>query len=787
MYKREETSTDPTSVDPGGVLRREEVFGELSSIAQQTLYNQLEQLSPPWVHTLFPPVHHSESITILAHARRKPSAQECNEFLASLKKVFHSDVSLTTKICTPKEEVYDVVEHKLGDKLDYVLFEHERQDPVFIILRDDAHFEDIHTVREELHQELGRRVALVYPEEARTEIEEAISQGDFRGALRATSHLIKCRARQARIEQSTNGERFGKIRPGDVKRQVAHSAPLGVDVRSTSLLRVPLPSGRNLHVVDIRAHIPDTAESKIEPWKEELSERLRAFIIIEPVSVYEGTTRQLTDLTDDDGILRDVDALRRQARKISGRFPPSSPERARPLPSDLIDLRDIPFLSFDYETTRDVDDVVYATSHDSKARSLTETLRILEEEPIRVITGFANAAWRVPPDSDHAEQARRLGNTLYANENSLYLLGEKLSCYELSLLPEKDRAAFVLDRVILPDGTIRSSHLVRAKIRNRASIPMSQFASLLADRTHPHHVDALFLNEAKHRLLKSPEHTRTIYEGVPATSGHRMIEALMIASKSHFADVMNALHLPMLYRIHAPFNQATVESFLTRISHAGIDVDADDFHDPHRLPFLIERLQQSGQGDLCRELLDTAIRGRARVATLNRGHFALGVDTYAEIKSLRTYVGLYHQWLLDRALKFHPDGIHSTPSDVISNSFPTKLVDNFFHDHPHFTKENAQKERRHINRKERVHQLLTERLAMFHRIAHILDNQGEFMEVTVTDTNSSVATLSVPEAGHRGIISLHAFEDSPPVVGDSLRVKLDGFLPEIQRFLFTYQ
>ena len=663
-----------------------------------------------------------------------------------------------------------------------VLFLEPRQAYIYVVIAPGAHLEDEEAIKVSLEEKIERKVRFLFLDNFSPKTQTVVQDSEPQLALHIVTNLYTNRGRSIsnQRERASHRERLPQH---FIETELKATAPFGVEILSMEFSHIKLPGKATFNFVDVLIEAPEESHQEIQDWRKQQCDRLKVYLFTHSAEIREGTKEMLTQIADGDGILRDPAKVRDFIEKDSRKHSNGDTNQFYPKPAELADYTGLDFQSYDYADTKDIDDVVCALPVNIRSRTYAEILDVLQREPIRVVTAFANAAWRVPPDSEEAELARELNRTFYLEEHSRYLLGENLSCSELSLLPGKRRAAFVIDRVITPDGEVTSSLITRAEIKNRIAINMWDFQHILQDRFHQRHVQALFLKEAERRFRLAHEYSTRGEGGVLPTAGQGMIETLMIASKHHIAKVMDALSVPALFRVHARFNTEAMEYFIDRCADVGVEVKREDLESPGPLSNLLDRLSLSEHKELLHLLCDSLIRGRALMATENRGHVGLRLDAYAEIKALRTYVGLYNQWLLDKVLCLHPEGIRSTTNASVDNSVPVRAIKSYFQAGP-FALEQAQRERKLINRKERAYTALAGRLNTFARIARVLDRQGELFPTTVEKIGKHWLTVSFENSSHRGIVSKSCFDSQIPEQNTTLRLRLEGWSAGAQRFLF---
>ena len=134
------------------------------------------------------------------------------------------------------------------------------------------------------------------------------------------------------------------------------------------------------------------------------------------------------------------------------------------------DLRHLLWSSIDNDTSRDLDQVEFAE-------------RV--EQGIRVLVGIADVESVVPIGSPIDEHAARETTTVYTPVRVFPMLPEALSTDLTSLVEGSDRLAIVIEMVIASDGSIASSDIYPALIRNTAQLTYRAVGDWLEGRGAP--------------------------------------------------------------------------------------------------------------------------------------------------------------------------------------------------------------------------------------------------------------------------------------------------------------
>jgi len=142
-------------------------------------------------------------------------------------------------------------------------------------------------------------------------------------------------------------------------------------------------------------------------------------------------------------------------------FPPEAMQQAEAITAAAPAGRDLTGLlwsSIDNDDSRDLDQVEWAER---------------TTDGIRVLVGIADVSAAVGQGSPIDGYAARETTTVYAIARTFAMLPERLSTDLTSLSEGQDRAAFVIEFVVLADGSITRSQVYPATVRNRARLAYS--------------------------------------------------------------------------------------------------------------------------------------------------------------------------------------------------------------------------------------------------------------------------------------------------------------------------
>jgi exoribonuclease-2 len=179
----------------------------------------------------------------------------------------------------------------------------------------------------------------------------------------------------------------------------------------------------------------------------------------------------------------DLQATARQVMREKGFEPDFSPEvqrqiselRAHPPQvapvAGVHDLRDLLWSSIDNDTSRDLDQI--------------EVAERLGNGDIKVLIGIADVDAFVPKGSPIDCHAAKETTTVYAGVRNFPMLPEQLSTDATSLLEADDKLSVVTEFVVGRDGTVHSSSVYRAIVRNKAQLTYSSVGPWLDAKGAP--------------------------------------------------------------------------------------------------------------------------------------------------------------------------------------------------------------------------------------------------------------------------------------------------------------
>ncbi len=131
----------------------------------------------------------------------------------------------------------------------------------------------------------------------------------------------------------------------------------------------------------------------------------------------------------------------------------------------LRDLTDLLWASIDNDDSRDLDQLTLAEA--------------LAGDTVKILVAVADVDALVADGSAIDEHARHNTTSVYTAARIFSMLPEKLSTDFTSLNFDEDRLAVVVEMVIGPDGSLQSSDIFRARVRNQAKLAYNSVAAWL--------------------------------------------------------------------------------------------------------------------------------------------------------------------------------------------------------------------------------------------------------------------------------------------------------------------
>jgi VacB/RNase II family 3'-5' exoribonuclease len=462
----------------------------------------------------------------------------------------------------------------------------------------------------------------------------------------------------------------------------------------------------------------------------------------------------------------DLQAAAKQAMREHGfdpEFPAAVQEQLAAIRSNsrlqpangVRDLRAMLWSSIDNDTSRDLDQVEFASG--------------VDDQRTRVLVGIADVDAFVSQRSPIDDHAAAQTTTVYTGVQIFPMLPEELSTGTTSLLEGADKLATIIEFTVDADGCVSSSDVYRALVRNQAQLAYGEVGAWLEGEAAPPKVAAsaelqaqLRLQDATAQRLKTQRHLHGALdldtrEARPVISGAQvtdliaqeknratdLIEDFMIAANGVVArrlesvsslrrvvktperwDRIVQLAAEQGERLPADPDAKALNDFLARRKAA----DADHFPD---LSLAVIKLM--GPGEYVLE----------RPGDPGQGHFGLAVQDYTHSTAPnRRFADLVTQRIVKALLRNQPAPYSDSDLDTIARNCTAK--------------EDAAR---------KVEREMSKRIAAIAMSRHI----GESFDAIVTGITPRGSFVRVTHPTVDGLL-LHGHKDVD--VGDRLRVRL---------------
>ncbi len=328
------------------------------------------------------------------------------------------------------------------------------------------------------------------------------------------------------------------------------------------------------------------------------------------------------------------------------------------------DLRDLPLVTIDGESSRDFDDAVYA---EKQGRNF------------RLVVAIADVSHYVKSKDAIDADALDRATSVYFPRRVIPMLPESLSNGICSLNPDVDRLCMVCDMVFTYAGNLKSYRFYPAVMRSHARLTYTQVWDWIengSDNPLKPHIDTLYklyqilLKKRRQRGAMEFETTETemifdkqgkIKRIVPVVrnEAHRLIEECMLAANVCAAEFLLKHQHPALFRNHAGPTPEKLATLREQLGLLGLSLGGGD--KPTPLDYAALFAQTADRPD--RELIQVMLLRSMQQAVYepeNSGHFGLAYPAYTHFTSpIRRYPDL----LVHRAIKAVLSGSRYNPAE----------------------------------------------------------------------------------------------------------------------------
>jgi ribonuclease R len=323
----------------------------------------------------------------------------------------------------------------------------------------------------------------------------------------------------------------------------------------------------------------------------------------------------------------------------------------RPEQGHRRDLRDVPTVTIDAESTRDIDDAL-------------AVLAPGEDGALRVLVSIADVDAFVVEGSPIDREARLRGTSVYLAGRVLPMFPEVLCEDRISLVQGADRPALTVELRIDPEGEITAVDLYASLIRSHARLTYEAVARLLATghsdeipaaivptlrwlRTAAARLSAVRAARGGIELVREESYVTLSASGAPTfvaarvdTEAHRIVERLMVAANESVARWLVERGLPSVFRVHDAPTEARTDA-LKRFAHNfGIEAGFGPRLSPRGLLAFDAQLRDNEAAPAIRSVMGRVL-GPAHYSGAPELHFGLGAPLYLHFTSpIRRYADL---------------------------------------------------------------------------------------------------------------------------------------------------
>ena len=329
------------------------------------------------------------------------------------------------------------------------------------------------------------------------------------------------------------------------------------------------------------------------------------------------------------------------------------PEKVRPGDrKNRVDLRDLPLVTIDGETSRDFDDAVYA---EKIGRNY------------RLIVAIADVSHYVKPDDAIDQDAQERATSVYFPRRVIPMLPENLSNGICSLNPDVERLCMVCDMDITFAGNIKSYRFYPAVMKSHGRLTYNQVWEWISQKMQNPYSEQLNTLYKLFKILQKKRHARGAMEfettetqmlfndngkidriiPVVRNDAHKLIEECMLAANVCSADFLLKNRHPALYRNHAGPTPEKLAALREQLGLLGLKLGGGDNPTPKDYAALADQIAERDDRELLQTMLLRSMQ-QAQYEPHNAGHFGLAYEHYTHFTSpIRRYPDL----LVHRAIK----------------------------------------------------------------------------------------------------------------------------------------
>lgn len=320
-----------------------------------------------------------------------------------------------------------------------------------------------------------------------------------------------------------------------------------------------------------------------------------------------------------------------------------------------IDLRNMPLVTIDGESSRDFDDAVFA---EKIGRNF------------RLVVAIADVSHYVKAHDAIDDDARERATSVYFPRRVIPMLPENLSNGICSLNPDVERLCMVCDIIFTYAGNVKSYEFYPAVMKSAARLTYTQVWDWLQNglKGAPNEFSgSLKVLYQLFNVLQTKRQTRGAMEfettetemlfnengkierivPVHRNDAHKLIEECMLAANVCAADFLLKNKHPALYRNHKGPTPEKLANLREQLGLLGLQLGGGDNPTPKHYAQLAEKIGERTDRELIQTMLLRSMQ-QAVYEPENEGHFGLAYEQYAHFTSpIRRYPDL----LVHRAIK----------------------------------------------------------------------------------------------------------------------------------------
>lgn len=337
-----------------------------------------------------------------------------------------------------------------------------------------------------------------------------------------------------------------------------------------------------------------------------------------------------------------------------------------------LDVQDLPFVTIDGRTTRDMDDAI-------AVEQLTDGWKLH--------VAIADPSSFIAPGSPLAQTAQHFAQTLYMPGGPLSMLPQNLATDVFSLVENTPRPALICHITFTNEGGISGFEFAHGVIRSRAKLCYSDVAALLeggSTESIPEELqaDLRILNElANTRLRYRQEHAlvnpdQADFDFVlddqgkiadivrrEKTCAHRLVEEAMLATNICAGNLL-AEHGKGLFAVHGGFREDRLGEVRALLKEELPELDTSALNELSNHVALIRSLENDETHGQLLGPLRRMMRG-GEISANAGAHLGMGLAHYATITSpIRRFADLYNHWAIRSIL--YGDKLPALSEDAVA-------------------------------------------------------------------------------------------------------------------------